>query len=163
MIITAENTPFPRGVLIGAGTLLAFTLIMAGVARHSGYYKLDLPVAAPIESRMLSFDDRSDGAVTVSDTQENHIIAVLPPGTNGFARGVMRGLARFRKLDEIGKSPSFKLTHWSDGRVSLQDPTTNRTIELEAFGETNLGVFAKLLDKHNDLPVQQSGLSRGVR
>jgi len=152
MIITAENSAFPRGVLIGAGTLLAFTLIMAGVARHSGYYKRDLPSVAPIESRMLRFEDRRDGAVTVSDSQENHIIAVLPPGTNGFARGVMRGLARFRKLDEIGMSPSFKLTHWSDGRVSIEDPETKRSIELEAFGETNVGVFAKLLDRHNDLP-----------
>jgi putative photosynthetic complex assembly protein len=64
----------------------------------------------------------------------------------------MRGLARFRKRDEIGDRPSFKLTHWSDGRVSLEDPTTNRTIELDAFGSTNVGVFAKLLDRHNDLP-----------
>jgi putative photosynthetic complex assembly protein len=151
MLITAENSPFPRGVLIGAGTLLAFTLIMAGIARHSGYYKRDLPVSAPVESRMLRFEDRSDGAVTVLDTQENRLIAVLAPGTNGFARGVMRGLARFRKRGEIGDTPSFKLTHWSDGRVSLEDPTTNRTIELDAFGETNVGVFAKLLDKHNDL------------
>ncbi len=152
MLITAENSPFPRGVLIGAGCLLGFTLLMAGLARHSEYYKRDLPIAAPVESRMLRFEDRGDGAVTVFDTQENQLIAVLAPGTNGFARGVMRGLARFRKRDDIGTSPSFHLTHWSDGRVSLEDPTTNRTIELEAFGSTNVGVFAKLLDKHNDLP-----------
>jgi len=152
MLITAENSPFPRGVLAGAGLLLGFTVLMAGLARHSGYYKADRPVAAAVETRMLRFEDRTDGAVTVFDTQENHLIAVLAPGTNGFARGVMRGMARTRKINEISDGPSFKLTHWSDGRVSLEDPTTNRTIELEAFGETNVGVFAKLLDRHNDLP-----------
>ena len=33
----------------------------------------------------------------------------------------------------------------ADGRLTLEDPTTHRTVELEAFGQTNEEVFAGLL------------------
>ena len=151
MLISAENNPFPRGILLAAASLVAFTLISAELARVTGIGKATVPVAAAIESRDLRFEDRKDGAVTVFDTRANRLIAVLAPGTNGFARGVMRGLARARKRSEIGDAPSFILTHWADGRVSLLDPTTHQSIDLEAFGPTNVAVFARLLDRKNDL------------
>ena len=70
---------------------------------------------------------------------------MLPPGTNGFIRGVLRGLARDRKLQRIGTEPPFRLTRWVDGRLSLDDPATGRRIELGAFGPTNAAAFAGLL------------------
>ena len=39
----------------------------------------------------------------------------------------------------------------ADGRLTLADPATGARIDLEAFGPTNAGVFARLLtltDKH---------------
>ena len=39
----------------------------------------------------------------------------------------------------------FRLTRWSDGRLSLDDPATGRRIELDAFGPTNTAVFAHLM------------------
>jgi putative photosynthetic complex assembly protein len=152
MLLTSENSAFPRGILIAAGSLLAFTLVAAGLASVAGFAKADIPVVKPIEIRTLRFEDRRDGAVTVFDGAQNRLIAVLAPGTNGFVRGVMRGLARARKRSDIDDSPSFVLTHWADGRLSLEDPTTHQAIELEAFGPTNVGVFARLIDKRNDLP-----------
>ena len=79
-----------------------------------------------VQSRTLHFADRNDGAVEVTDA-DRHIVAVLPPGTNGFARGVMRGLARARKLEDVGQEPPFVLTRWADGRLSLDDPSTHST------------------------------------
>ena len=46
---------------------------------------------------------------------------------------------------EIDSGPPFRLTHWSDGRLSLEDPSTGRRIELDAFGPTNTAVFARLM------------------
>ena len=80
------------------------------------------------------------------DTQSNELVQVLAPGTNGFVRGVMRGLARDRKLLGVGHDDAFKLVRWADGRLSLEDPTTGRNIALEPFGADNSRVFARFLE-----------------
>lgn len=137
---------FPRGALLGAAALVGFALLAAAAARVGGLGTSSIPVAEAVQSRELRFEDRSDGAVAVYDGREDRMVALLPPGTNGFVRGVMRGLARERRQREVDARPPFRLTRWSDGRVSLEDTGTGRRIELEAFGPTNLGAFARLLD-----------------
>ena len=64
---------------------------------------------------------------------------------SGFIRGVMRGLARDRRMRGIGEAPPFRLTLWRDGELSLLDEATGRAIELSAFGSTNRAAFAALL------------------
>ena len=54
-------------------------------------------------------------------------------------------LARDRRLAHLGSGPPFRLVRWSDGRLSLEDPSTGRQVALEAFGPTNSGVFAGIL------------------
>ena len=100
-------------------------------------------MAPVVQERLLRFEDRTDGAVAVWDTEQNDVIEVLAPGTNGFVRGVMRGLARDRKLLGVSHDAAFKLVRWADGRMSLEDPTTGRAISLEAFGSDNSKVFAE--------------------
>ena len=56
----------------------------------------------------------------------------------------MRGLARERRREGAGDATPFVLTAWSDGRISLDDSATGRTVPLEAFGPTNEGAFAQL-------------------
>jgi putative photosynthetic complex assembly protein len=48
-------------------------------------------------------------------------------------------------LDAVGPDLPFRLTHWSDGRLTLEDAATGRRIELESFGPTNMQAFASLL------------------
>jgi len=143
--------PFPRGALIAAAGLVALSIVAAGAGRLSGVGVTRMPAAVPVQSRALHFSDRHDGAVEVTDT-DARVVAVLPPGTNGFARGVMRGLARARKLEDIGQQPPFILTRWADGRLSLEDPSTKQHINLEAFGATNSAVFARLLTGESSKP-----------
>jgi putative photosynthetic complex assembly protein len=57
----------------------------------------------------------------------------------------LRGLARDRRADHVGIAPPFRLTHWANGRLSLDDPSTGRHIDLEVFGPTNAGAFADIL------------------
>jgi putative photosynthetic complex assembly protein len=135
---------FPRGALIAAAALVGLAIVAAGVGRVSGIGVTRMPAAAPVLARALHFTDRDDGAVVVSDT-DGRTVAVLDPGTNGFARGALRGLARTRKLEDIGAAAPFILTRWADGRLSLEDPSTKQQINLEAFGATNSAVFARLL------------------
>jgi putative photosynthetic complex assembly protein len=136
---------FPRGALIGAALLVAFTVTSAAVARISGLGTVQMPESTSVETRSLRFEDMRDGSIRVTDARTGQVAASVEPGTNGFIRGTLRGLARERKRQGIGIEPPFMLTRWADGRLSLEDPTTNRVVELDAFGPTNGGAFAQLL------------------
>lgn len=125
--------------------MVSASLLIVGIARVTGYDPAKPPVSAIVESRDLRFEDRADGAVLVYRSKENVLADTLPPGTHGFVRGVLRGLVRERRADHIGAMPPFRLTRWADGRLSLDDPSTGRHVDLEVFGPTNAGAFADIL------------------
>ena len=70
---------------------------------------------------------------------------VIPPATGGFVRGVVRGMVRDRKSRGIGQEPVFRLTEWSDGRLTLEDTATRRSFNLNAFGPDNRQAFETML------------------
>jgi putative photosynthetic complex assembly protein len=138
------NRPFPRGPLIGAAALIAMSLVAAGTARLTRTHTT-VPPAAVVAARYLRFEDRPDHGVAVYDIRGDRPIAVVPPGTNGFLRAALRGLARDRKRDGGSGAAPFRLTALADGRLTLQDTVTGDRVELEAFGEANEAAFARLL------------------
>lgn len=123
--------------------MVSAALILAGGARLFGYQPERPPPSRPVTSLALQFEDRADGAVLIY--QDARLVDTLPPASNGFVRGVLRGLARGRRANGIGRSPPFRLTRWADGRLSLDDPETGRHVDLEVFGPTNAGAFAQIL------------------
>jgi putative photosynthetic complex assembly protein len=137
--------PVSRGPFIGVAAIVLLVVAVA-VFRQTGGVVSDSrdPDAYILESRELRFEDREDGAVVVLDLQGREV-GVLDPGTHGFVRGVMRGMARERRSREVGTEPPYRLAYWSDGRLTLDDPATGRWIELAAFGPDNTGAFARLL------------------
>jgi putative photosynthetic complex assembly protein len=139
------SRPFPRGPLFGAGALVVLTLLLAAVSRFTGLGAVPIEPADPIEVRALRFEDRPDGSVAVLEAKSRKVVEMLAPGTNGFVRGVMRGLARDRKLKGLSDEAPFELIRWDDKRLSLRDTATGREIELVSFGITQLEVFAKML------------------
>jgi putative photosynthetic complex assembly protein len=140
-----SDPTLPRGALIGAAVLVSASLLFVGIARLTGY-RPDRPAPSWIvASYDLRFEDRADGAVLVYDIATNRLVDTLRPGTNGFVRGVLRGLARERRARQVGTVPPFRLTRWADGRLSLDDLETGRHVDLEVFGPTNAGAFADIL------------------
>lgn len=146
---TVVENSLPRGAVIGAGTLVLATLLMVTTARLTGYAPAKPPISAVVEQLDLRFEDRADGAVLIYAPENNQLLDTLPPGTNGFVRGVLRGLVRERRADRIGPIPPFRLTRWANGRLSLDDPSTGRHVDLEVFGSTNAGAFADILTASN--------------
>jgi putative photosynthetic complex assembly protein len=69
----------------------------------------------------------------------------VAPGTNGFLRATLRGLATERKRESQGAEVPFRLTAFADGRLTLLDPVTGRLVDLGAFGRTNEDAFAHLM------------------
>ncbi|HXW50003.1 MAG TPA: photosynthetic complex assembly protein PuhC [Xanthobacteraceae bacterium] len=141
-----QDRHFPLGALIGAGSLVAFALCAVCFARMSGIGTTHALEANPLQSRELRFIDRYDGAVVVDDARSDQTVAILMPGTNNFVRGVMRSFARERRRENDGTESPFLLTRWSDGRLTIEDPTTHERIELISFGPTNLASFAQFLN-----------------
>jgi len=142
------DRPFPRGPLIGAGALVTVALLSAVAGRLAGSSIAPPPDASVLASRELRFEDRPDGGVSVLDARDDSLVDVAAPGTNGFLRATLRGLARERRLNGVGAGAAgapFRVTAWSDERVTLDDLATGRHVELEAFGGTNEAVFARLL------------------
>ena len=154
MIRPAIDKSLPRGALIGAGTLVIASLLMVTFVRIVGYQPAMPATSAVVESYALRFEDRPDGAVLIYSGQDNRLVDTLAPGTNGFVRGVMRGLVRGRRADHFGPEAAFRLTRWADGRLSLDDPATGRHVDLEVFGPTNAGAFADILIKSAQLKDQ---------
>ena len=144
---------FPQGALYFAGSLVGFAFLVTLAVRVGLFPVQASPVQlrqtthiAAIASRDLRFTDRADGAVVIDDVTTGTVAHVVVPGLKtGFIRGVMRGLARERRMRGIGASPPFRLTLWKDGELSLVDTATGRAIELNAFGTTNRASFAQLL------------------
>ena len=137
--------PIPRSVLIAAAAMIVTTIVLAGTARVTGLGTPHAIASIAVDSLALRFTDQHDGSIAVSDAKTGRIVAEVPPGTNGFLRGTLRGLARERKRQGIGTEPAFRLVRWADGRLTLEDPATRRVIDLAAFGQTNAGAFADLL------------------
>jgi len=153
-----NNRPFPRGTLIAAAALISLALLAATVGRLSGAGAgPSVPAVAALKSRELRFADRPDGAVTVYEPGADQSPMVLPSGSNGFVRGVLRGLARDRRSRGIGAEIPFRLTEWADGRLTLEDIATGRRIELGSFGATNREAFARLLTPAGDVMMAADG------
>jgi putative photosynthetic complex assembly protein len=134
----------PRGVLTCAGVLIAFSIVSAGVGRLSGLGAVHYPAANAVRSLALRFEDQANGSVLVRDAKDGAVIYTIAPGSNGFMRATLRGLAQERKRSDVGDEVPFRLVRWDDGRMTLDDTTTGRRVALEAFGATNAQAFAQL-------------------
>jgi putative photosynthetic complex assembly protein len=148
----APHDGVPRQILRGAALLIGFALLAAGASRLTDVGTLHMPAASAVETLALRFEDQPDGSVAVRDAQDNHTIYIVQPGAYGFIRSTLRGLARERRRSDLDASTPFTLTRWSDGTVSLQDVSTSRRVNLDAFGPDNARAFAQLFNERGGRP-----------
>jgi len=136
----------PRGGVFAAAALIFFALAAVTTVRLTGVGGIHMTLPAAVESRDLRFEDGQNGAVLVFDASDQRLIDTLSPGSNGFIRVVMRGLARERRLGDIGAQPPFRLTRYAGGQITLTDTSTGKQIDLGAFGSSNTEAFARLMN-----------------
>ena len=149
-----DHEPFPRGALIATAAMLGVTLAGVAAVRIARLSGPVAPVTAPAATTAveLRFADASDGSIKVSDARSGAQVATVAPGTGGFVRGVMRGMARDRLARHIGEQPPFRLSRDGAGQLWLQDTATGRLIDLEAFGSGNRAAFAAFLPGKTSSP-----------
>ncbi len=142
--VAADKT-IPRGAILGAFALIMFALIAVSVARLTGIGTVHADHARAVQSTSLRFEDRPDGGIAVIAPDSGVVLGVIAPGTDGFIRTVLRSLAFDRQRYNIGSGPAFTLNKWSDRHATLDDPTTGRSIDLVAFGKTNMQAFSNVM------------------
>ena len=140
-----HNQTVPRSVLLGAAAMILLSLGLAASARRAHRAEVPVQAAPALAVLQVRFEDRPDGSIAMLDADSGREISLVPPRSNGFIRGVLRGMFRTRKLESLGHDGWFRLARESDGRLSLLDPQTNRRIDLDSFGPTNSAAFAQLL------------------
>jgi putative photosynthetic complex assembly protein len=134
----------PRAILLAAGALVGVTLVLTAASRLSRAGEVVGPSDA--ERVEVRFEDRGDGSVVMLDPASGREVARVPPASNGFIRGVLRGLFRERKLESLGRGGTFQIERAGDGRLHLEDMATHRRIDLGAFGPDNSAAFARLFE-----------------
>ena len=135
----------PRSVLLAAAAMILLSLGLAASARRAYRAESSRLTAPALESLEVRFEDRPDGAIAMLDAASGRELSLVPPRSNGFIRGVLRGMFRARRLESLGREGHFRLAREASGRLSLQDPQTGRRVDLDSFGPTNSAAFAQLL------------------
>ncbi len=131
--------------------LLAISIIITGLGMRSAANidgatntsKIDAELGD--SSRLLAFDDRSDGAVVVTDVQTQSVISVFPAGEGSFVRGVLRALVHERRKGGGNTENAFVLTRDPNTGLLITDLATGRQLVLNAYGASNVAVFEQLL------------------
>ncbi|WP_077001911.1 photosynthetic complex assembly protein PuhC [Variovorax sp. KK3] len=144
---TEHRSPdaLPRGVLLALGALVLCALAGVSFVRYTGIGVVHVPQAQAVSQREFLFEDLPNGGIEVKDARSGRVVHRVAPETNGFLRGTMRGLARERHRRGIGPEIPFRMIGRADGKLTLEDPATGRTVDLGSFGPTNAAVFAALM------------------
>jgi putative photosynthetic complex assembly protein len=137
-----------------AGVVMA-VMVATLIARLTGYQADSIPDSTVVEVRELGFRDLPRGVVEVFEWNSDQTIAFIPAGEGSFVRGVVRSLVRQRRGLDSGVATRFELARHNDGRLVLSDPETGESIDLIAFGPTNVASFAELID--TPVPMEPAG------
>ncbi len=103
------------------------------------------PPARTIAARTISIETAPDESSVVRDVATGAVIGHVPASGPSFARGLFHNMRYFRRLHGAPTEAPYRLSELSDGRVTLADPLTHTTLELESFGTTNASAFTAWL------------------
>lgn len=136
---------FARAPLFALGAMVIATIVTVAAVRVTGVGMLRTPDSAAVSTREFRFEDRPDGSIVVLDASGTRLVETVAPGSNGFLRGTMRGLARERMRQQVSPSLPFTMIGRADGGLTLVDHGTGRRVDLGSFGPANAAVFARIM------------------
>lgn len=150
----SHDIPTPKPVLFAVGLLLASVTAFVGFSQLTGIGIAKLASEPAVDRLEVRFQDEADGGVGAYDPQSGEKIYIFGPGEGGFVRSALRSLGHNRRLQGVGPMPAYELQRSAKGNVVLFDPTTQKSLTLNAFGNANEGDFAQLfaMQTERELP-----------
>ena len=100
----------------------------------------------PHVSERIVVRDLANGAVGIFHAESDAAIVRYESGQGAFVRTIFRSLVRDRRVRGLSAAPIFILYTLGDGDITVEDPSTNSRIQLEAFGEPNAEHFRQMFD-----------------
>ena len=143
MILRLSTIQMQNYIALFIASSLAVVVLVVANYVQSG--KLEHQADAEVIAKTtLHFRDLPSGAVGVISAENGQMIAQVQ-GQAGFVRGILRALARDRRIRQISSDDAFELVSHSDGRLTFRDLATNNRIDLESYGKDNAAEFAVFL------------------
>ena len=136
---------YTRAGIVTLWSAVLCVLIGVTAARLAGYEPPAPPDSPVLASREVRFEDTASGSVEIYESGSDRLLLHLAPGDGSFIRGVLRAFARDRRSQALGPAAPFRIARHLDGGLTLEDGSTGRRIDLQAFGPTNAMTFARLL------------------
>jgi putative photosynthetic complex assembly protein len=152
MSAAAAGRMVPPGAIVAAAALIGFAILAASVSRLTGVGAVHTQYFSAVRTMSFRFEDRADGGISVIAPETGVTIGVVPAGTDGFVRTVLRSLAFDRRRHGVGPQPAFIIAKWSDGHSTIDDPATGRRVDLAAFGGANMQAFERLVAMRGATP-----------
>jgi len=140
-----KQDPFPKPALYAGAAMVVLSLALVTTARLTGYKENVDPGGTPVATRDVVFKTSGNGVVAIEDTRSGERLGEFPTETNRFVKVVMSSLKHERAGVEPGDETPFRIVRWDDGRISVADPVSGRSIELAAFGRNQVKTFENLL------------------
>lgn len=152
----APRHDFPRPMLFGAAALIVGSVFVATVGALARQEPPTLSTEQIVAAYDIRFLDQSDGGLTVT-LADGAVLAHMNAEESGFARGILRGLGRGRKLSGAAEDLPYRLVRTRDGRLLLEDGASGVSIELGVFGSDNAETFARLWRAGDSLKPARTG------
>lgn len=105
-----------------------------------------------VRSRDVVFSEGADGVARVIDITDGTAVLTMAAGDGGFVRTALRLLVLERRRLNSPVDAAFRITRWSSDRVTIEDLGMGKTLALNAYGPTNAGAFAQLLETRRTQP-----------
>ncbi|NDE02344.1 MAG: hypothetical protein EBZ91_11485, partial [Gammaproteobacteria bacterium] len=154
--MTTQRHDFPRPMLFAAAALIVGSLSVAVIGTLTRPDPLELRADQIVAAYDIRFVDQSDGGLTAM-LADGEVLARMSVEESGFARGILRGLGRGRKLSGAAADEPYRLVRTRDGRLLLEDGTSGVSIELGVFGSDNAETFARLWRAGDALKPARTG------
>ena len=107
-------------MLFGAAALIVGSLFVATVGTLARQDAQAMPAEQIVAAYDIRFLDQSDGGMTVT-LADGAVLARMNTEESGFARGLLRGLGRGRKLSGVAEDLPYRLVRTRNGRLLLED------------------------------------------
>jgi putative photosynthetic complex assembly protein len=140
-----DNDMIPKGLLYAMAGLALSAVLITSYAVMSERPHVGVPVSStPVRERMLILEGHSAQAVTVR-AADGSVLVDLPHG--GFVTVIQSAVFTARRRHGVDQALPVRLVEYANGRLVMEDPETDFSFELYAFGGDNKAAFERLFDQ----------------